>query len=103
MPPDTPCFHQEVAGMSRFRNVGSSQTRNHKQEIRSKRIVPFMVLVSCFLFLVFSFQASAQVNPDQAADMLLNSARKAYNEKNYPFARDRFKEFLTKFGANKNA
>jgi TolA-binding protein len=45
----------------------------------------------------------AQVNPDQAADMLLTSARRAYNEKNYPFAAQRFKEFLDKYGNHKEA
>src|SRR5438445_6440917 len=45
----------------------------------------------------------AQVTPDQAADMLLNSARRAYNDKNYPFAADRFREFLNKYGGHKEA
>jgi TolA-binding protein len=47
--------------------------------------------------------APAQVTPDQAADMLLTSARRAYNEKNYPFAADRFREFLSKYGNHKDA
>jgi TolA-binding protein len=41
--------------------------------------------------------------PDQAAAMLLDSARRAYNEKNYPFAVARFREFLGKFGNHKEA
>jgi TolA-binding protein len=45
--------------------------------------------------------APAQVTADQAADMVLNSARKAYNEKNYPFAVTRFREFLAKYGNHK--
>jgi TolA-binding protein len=45
----------------------------------------------------------AQVPPDQAAAMLLDSARRAYNEKNYPFAVARFREFLGKFGNHKEA
>jgi TolA-binding protein len=44
----------------------------------------------------------AQVTPDQAADMLLNSARRAYNDKNYPFAADRFREFLNKYRGHKD-
>src|SRR5262245_51296282 len=44
-----------------------------------------------------------QVPPDQAAAMMLNSARKAYGEKNYPFAATRFREFLSKFGGHKEA
>jgi TolA-binding protein len=45
----------------------------------------------------------AQVTPDQQAVMLLDSARRAYNEKNYPFAVTRFREFLGKFGNHKEA
>jgi tetratricopeptide (TPR) repeat protein len=45
----------------------------------------------------------AQVAQEKAAEMLLGSARRAYNEKNYPFARDRFREFLQKFGGHKEA
>ncbi len=44
-----------------------------------------------------------QINPDKAADMLLTSAQKGFNERNYPFAAQRFKEFLAKFGGHKNA
>ncbi len=46
--------------------------------------------------------ASAQPTPDQQAAMLLEAGRKAYNDANYPFAADRFREFLTKFGGNKD-
>jgi TolA-binding protein len=45
----------------------------------------------------------AQLTNDQAADMLLNSARKAYNEKHYAFAAARFREFLAKFGGHPKA
>jgi TolA-binding protein len=45
----------------------------------------------------------AQVTPDQAAALVLNSARKAYNEQNYPFAVTRFREFLAKYGGHKEA
>jgi TolA-binding protein len=45
--------------------------------------------------------ALAQGTPP--ADMLLDSARRAYNEKNYPFAADRFREFLSKFAGHKEA
>src|SRR5438874_13841284 len=37
------------------------------------------------VLLLFDVNASAQISPDQAADMLLASARRAYNEKNYNF------------------
>ena len=41
--------------------------------------------------------------PDQVAEMLLSSARKGYNEKQYSFAQARFREFLQKFGGHKEA
>lgn len=44
---------------------------------------------------------SAQMTPDQMAELILSSARKAYNEKQYPVAATRFKEFLAKFGNHK--
>ncbi len=63
----------------------------------------FSLLFVVTLGLVLTAPATAQVSPDQAADMLLDSARRAYNEKNYPFAVTRFREFLQKYGGHKNA
>lgn len=45
----------------------------------------------------------AQLTADQMAEVLLNSARKAYNEKNYPFAAGKFREFLGKYASHKDA
>src|SRR6266702_2038414 len=45
----------------------------------------------------------AQAPQDQAPTLLLNSARRAYNEKNHAFATARFREFLQKFGGHKDA
>jgi TolA-binding protein len=45
--------------------------------------------------------ALGQGTPDQQAEILLNAARKAYNEKNYAFAQQKFREYLTKFGNHK--
>lgn len=53
-----------------------------------------------FLALTLTPAAAAQVPPDQQADMILASARKAYAERNYPFAADRFREFIQKFGGH---
>src|SRR5687768_9304472 len=47
--------------------------------------------------------AAAQPPADQAANLLLNGARRAYNEKNYPFAAARFREFLAKYAGHKEA
>lgn len=44
-----------------------------------------------------------QVPADQQAEMILNSARKATNEANFPFAIQRFNEFLQKFGGHPQA
>src|SRR5262249_32751703 len=46
---------------------------------------------------------AAQLTQEPAAQVLLNSARRAHNEKNYGFARDRFREFLQKHSGNKEA
>jgi len=66
----------------------------------SWRSVPclFAGILAC---LTGSF-ASAQLTQDQQAEMLFNSARKAYNEKNFTFAQGKFREFLTKFGGHKD-
>jgi TolA-binding protein len=53
--------------------------------------------------LTTSGPALGQMTPDQMAAMLLNSARKAYNEKNYPFAVTQFRDFLGKYGGHKDA
>jgi TolA-binding protein len=45
----------------------------------------------------------AQVQPDQAAEMLLTAGRKAYNEGNLPFAAKQFREFIQKFGGHAKA
>src|SRR5262249_52185883 len=50
-----------------------------------------------------SAAARAQVPADLQAQMILISARKAYTEKNYQFAADRFREFLQKFGSHPKA
>ncbi len=63
----------------------------------------FGVVLAASILLGGSWPLSGQIKPDQAADMLLTSAQKAFNERNYPFAIGRFKEFLAKFGGHKNA
>jgi TolA-binding protein len=59
--------------------------------------------LAALLLLLIPLALPAQVPPEQQAEMLLSAARRAYNEKNYPFARDRFKEFLAKFAGHKDA
>lgn len=53
--------------------------------------------------LLAPWTAAAQVTPDQQADMLLQSARRAFNEKNHAFAVQKYREFLQKFGGHRDA
>jgi cellulose synthase operon protein C len=57
----------------------------------------------CLALALLAVTAQSQVPPDQQADMILTSARKAHNEKNYPFAIQRYGEFLQKFGGHAQA
>ncbi|HXD86601.1 MAG TPA: hypothetical protein VN641_08915, partial [Urbifossiella sp.] len=66
----------------------------------SHRISSFALVVAAFA--LSAKPAAAQPTPDQQAAMLLAAGQKAYNDANYPFAADRFREFLTKFGGHKN-
>jgi TolA-binding protein len=63
----------------------------------------FLSLLTVALALVWCSPTAAQLNADQQADMLLHSARRAYNEKNHPFAVMKFQEFLAKYGNHKDA
>jgi len=60
-----------------------------------------LFIAAGILLSAFAMPANAQLTPDQQADLLLNSARKAYNEKNHAFAQAKFREFLAKFGQHK--
>ena len=71
-------------------------------ELNRTRFVAF-AFAMVVAFALADRPASAQPTPDQQAAMLLDAGRKAYNDANYPFAADRFREFLTKFGGHKDA
>src|SRR5262249_48994224 len=62
-----------------------------------------MSLLALAVVLVWAAALPAQLKPDQAAEMLLASASRAYNEKNYPFAAERFREFLARYGNHREA
>jgi TolA-binding protein len=69
---------------------------------RVRSLLPLSLALGCLLALPGVGRLSAQqLTPEQQADMMLAAARKAYNEKNYPFAVGRFREFLTRFGNHK--
>jgi TolA-binding protein len=67
---------------------------------RHGRLLAVLLLLTA---LVPGPRLQAQVTPDQAADMLLNAARRAYNDKNYDFAATQFRDFLGRFGGHKAA
>jgi TolA-binding protein len=72
----------------------------------SRRAGGVHVVGAIALLLALSTGASAQnpqLTPDQQAELVLNSARKAYNEKQYPVAIQRFQEFLKAFGGHRDA
>src|SRR2546421_10760065 len=62
-----------------------------------RRALPGLVALS------FALPLAAQVPPDQQADMLLTSAKKAQADGNFPFAIQRYGEFLQKFGNHPQA
>src|SRR6516164_6184330 len=70
---------------------------------RDLKSSPISLLMSLFLLLLIRISYAQQLTPDQQAEMILSSARRAYNEKNYGFAATRFREFLAKFGNHKDA
>src|SRR4051812_62744 len=64
-------------------------------------MLPLGRYLFCWTLLALATTANAQMTPDQQAELLLNGARRAYNERNYPFATARFREYLQKFGGHK--
>jgi TolA-binding protein len=75
---------------------------NHSKRSSFLLALALGILVADAVVPTFRMGAQGQTTP-QAADLLLNNARRAYNEKNYTFAADRFREFLNKFGNHKEA
>jgi tetratricopeptide (TPR) repeat protein len=75
-----------------------------ESRIACRRIVGVLPLVLAFGFgNPPSVHAQQALTPDEQAAMLLASARKAYNEQTYPFAVEKFREFVQKFGGHKDA
>jgi TolA-binding protein len=61
------------------------------------------VLVLLFFLAPVSNLPAQQLTADQQAEMMINSARQAFNDKNFTFAVTRFREFLAKFPNHKDA
>ncbi len=59
--------------------------------------------LSCAVVLLLASPTFAQPTPDQQAQMLLDAARKGFNDGNPQFAAEKFREFLQKFGNHKDA
>jgi tetratricopeptide (TPR) repeat protein len=59
----------------------------------------WFVLLSCLLAVP---AAAQQPTPDDMANQVLDAGRRAYNERNFPFAIERFKAFIQQYGGNKN-
>ncbi|MCY3021011.1 MAG: tetratricopeptide repeat protein, partial [Planctomycetota bacterium] len=53
--------------------------------------------------MTFPVRAEAPLNPDAAAMLVLDSARRAYNEGKCDFAAERFRDFLKQYGGHKEA
>src|SRR5262245_24837432 len=66
----------------------------------SSRLVRTLA-VACLSLILATWSASGQNTTEHQAAMLLASARKAYNEKNFAFAAARFREFIQKHGNHK--
>src|SRR5262245_12591491 len=77
----------------------SRLSRTRGRRLRNLLAIPLVLAA----LLGAAAHAAAQMTPDQAAELMLNSARKAYNEKNHAFAAARFREFLGRFGGHKQA
>src|SRR5688572_5550116 len=60
----------------------------------------FMLLASAA---PLPLHAQPQLTPDGAALQSLNAGRRAFNEKNYPFAIEQFRQFLAQHGGHKEA
>jgi TolA-binding protein len=61
------------------------------------------VLLGTLLALALAAPGRAQPKPDPQAQMVLDSARRAFNDKDYPFAATRFREFLQKYASHREA
>lgn len=66
--------------------------------LRAARRIAVTLTVACCISKV----AAQPLPPEDKALMLLNSARQAYNDRNYPFAAQRFRAFLQEFGGHKD-
>ncbi|MDP6504235.1 MAG: hypothetical protein QF886_11490, partial [Planctomycetota bacterium] len=70
--------------------------------MRSNKIFLRLITSACGLLLLFSPGLMAEAKHD-AGKLVLDSARRAYNEQEYGFAAARFREFLTGFAEHPDA
>lgn len=70
---------------------------------RTRGLLVFPALAACVALTLNADAARAQPpTPDQQAAVILAAGQKAYNDANAPFAAERFREFLQKFGGHKD-
>lgn len=75
-----------------------------KQHSPVRRIfTPQALILGVFVACALAESVQAQLTQDQMADMLVASARKAYNDKQLAFAAGKFREFLGKYPQHKEA
>src|SRR5437763_515975 len=75
-------------------------SRIHQSRIGSAQR---MGLLALGIVMLWGATLSAQQGSEREAKQLLESSRRSYQEKNYQAASARFREFLTKYGAHKDA
>jgi TolA-binding protein len=95
-------------GVRRFPPLGiwpSNQSRGKRRTPKRDANLYLLLRLTLFLllFLVPTALSAEPSAAEQAANRILDSARRAYNEKNYSFAAERFREFLAHNGKHKEA
>jgi len=77
-----------------------SRMRMRTRQRAGLRITAFVLAA---LGVVGGWSAAQQLTPEDKALMTLNSARQAYNDRNYAFAAEKFRSFLREFAGHKQA
>ena len=71
---------------------------------RRRRFAPLITLVLLAVFFAVAPTVAAEpLTDNDKAAMVLAAGQRAWQEKNYPFAVDRFREFLKTYGGHKDA
>ncbi len=71
--------------------------------LRTVRLAAWLLALVASIGVPAAVRAQQPLTPEEQAAMVLASARRTYQEGNYPAAIDRFKEFIAKYGGHKDA